>query len=364
MTTHDTAADEARRLCARFEAQGAEVFDTDILQPADILLDLYGEDIRARAYVTQDPLRGERMLRPDFTVPLVQAHMAYVKSPARYTYAGKVFRRQEVDPERQTEFYQAGFEIFGGNPAEADAEVFATISDALSGLPVNPVVGDLGVLLAAVEGLQASETRKAALRRHIWRPNRFRALLDRYAGRTTMSDNRAELLAKVAAGADVLADAGPEIGKRSASEVMGRLERLVREFEEPPISEVEVERLDKLLSLNGSVAEVADELKPLADGVPALEAAADRFLDRIRALENLGVDTSSLPFQGSHGRTTLEYYDGFVFSFGTESQKDGPAIASGGRYDALTRVLGHGQSLPAVGAVIRPDLVLLLRGAA
>ena len=63
-----------------------------------MLLDLYGEDIRARAYVTSDALRGEQMLRPDFTVPVVQMHMEHGAEPARYTYSGEVFRRQEDDP--------------------------------------------------------------------------------------------------------------------------------------------------------------------------------------------------------------------------------------------------------------------------
>ena len=38
-------------------------------------------------------------------------------------------------------------------------------------------------------------------------------------------------------------------------------------------------------------------------------------------------------------------------------------MATGGRYDALTRVLGQGRSIPAVGGVIRPAQVLALREA-
>ena len=86
---------ESARLLAVFEATGAVRVEADILQQADVLLDLYGEDIRARAYVTSDPLRGEQMLRPDFTVPVVQRHMAVSAEPARYTYAGPVFRYQD-----------------------------------------------------------------------------------------------------------------------------------------------------------------------------------------------------------------------------------------------------------------------------
>ena len=44
-------------------------------------------------------------------------------------------------------------------------------------------------------------------------------------------------------------------------------------------------------------------------------------------------------------------------------REDLPPVASGGRYDALTAVLGQGASIPAVGGVIRPGLVARLRGA-
>ncbi|MCP4820398.1 MAG: ATP phosphoribosyltransferase regulatory subunit, partial [Shimia sp.] len=65
----------AAELSARFQAAGAVPVETPLLLPAEVLLDLYGEDIRGRAYVTSDALRGEQMLRPDFTVPVVQMHM-------------------------------------------------------------------------------------------------------------------------------------------------------------------------------------------------------------------------------------------------------------------------------------------------
>ena len=75
----------AAQLQIGFEEAGAVVVDPPLLQPADLLLDLYGEDIRARAYVTSDGVRGEQMLRPDFTVPVVQMHMREGAEPARYT---------------------------------------------------------------------------------------------------------------------------------------------------------------------------------------------------------------------------------------------------------------------------------------
>ena len=157
MITRAQTLAKAAALRSLFEAAGAVPVDPPILQPAETLLDLYGEDIRARAYVTSDAMRGEQMLRPDFTVPVVQMHMSDGAEPARYTYAGEVFRRQEHDPDRANEFMQVGFEIFdGSNPAAADAEVFALISQAVAPLNLRAVTGDIGILMAAVEGLQTT----------------------------------------------------------------------------------------------------------------------------------------------------------------------------------------------------------------
>src|SRR6056297_581280 len=111
MTAPDRATERAAAAaCLRaFLDAGAVPVEAEVLQPAETLLDLYGEDIRARAYVTADPLRGEQMLRPDFTVPVVQRHMAEGAEPARYTYAGEVFRRQETEePGRPAEYVQVG----------------------------------------------------------------------------------------------------------------------------------------------------------------------------------------------------------------------------------------------------------------
>ncbi|MEM8843210.1 MAG: ATP phosphoribosyltransferase regulatory subunit, partial [Pseudomonadota bacterium] len=102
------------------------------LFPAEALLDLYGEDIRARAYLVQDPVAGELFLRPDFTVPVAQLHMAQGLSPARYAYDGPVWRRQDPTADRPTEYLQSGIELIGGlDPAAEEAEVFALIRDAV-----------------------------------------------------------------------------------------------------------------------------------------------------------------------------------------------------------------------------------------
>ncbi|MBM9595924.1 ATP phosphoribosyltransferase regulatory subunit [Roseitranquillus sediminis] len=349
---------EAARLLDAFAAAGALLVEADILQSADTLLDLYGEEIRARAFTTWDPLRGEMMLRPDFTVPVVQAHMADGAEPARYTYAGEVFRRQEVDPERAAEYLQVGFEIFdGSDPAASDAEVFALFAELLAPLGLRAATGDIGLLAAVVGGLRTTKRRRAALLRHIWRPRRFRALLDRFAGRAPPVSGRAALLAV----ADPFEKAGPEVGLRDRAEIEGRLAVLREDAAQPPIGAGEVALLDDILHLREAAPAALGHLRDLQVDAPALAPAVDRFEARLAALQARGVDVETLDVEASYGRTSLEYYDGFVFGFYAEARPDLPPVATGGRYDALTRALGGGRGIPAVGGVIRPGLVLEVR---
>ncbi|WP_298854264.1 ATP phosphoribosyltransferase regulatory subunit [uncultured Ruegeria sp.] len=351
----------AAMMRVRFEAAGAQVVDTPLLQPAGTLLDLYGEDIRARAYVTSDALRGEQMLRPDFTLPVVQMHMNEGAEPARYTYSGEVFRRQEHDPDRANEYIQVGYEVFDrDDPAGADAEVFSLMALQLRGLPLRAATGDIGILTAAVKGLRTTDRRKAALMRHLWRPRRFRVLLDRFAGRRATLEGRDALLNA----ADPLAIDVPMIGKRRATEIEARITALREDRDTAPISDSELVGLETLLNVRETMPFALEQLRDVAVDLPQITAALDRLENRIAALQARGVDVERLDFEAAYGRTSMEYYDGFVFGFYAEGRPDLPPVATGGRYDALTRQLGNGAEIPAVGGVLRPDLMLEIEEAA
>ena len=283
-------------------------------------------------------------------------HMAHGAEPARYTYSGEVFRRQEHDPNRTNEYIQVGFEVFDrADPAAADAEVFALIAEAMQGLPVRPVTGDIGVLMAAVQGLDTSPARKQALMRHIWRPRRFRALLDRYAGRTPVPAGRKALLAKTEA--EISA---PMVGLRSQAEIEARVAALREDAKTAPISAQQVDLFEALLEVKETLPNALSRLRDLAVDMPAIGDAVARVAARADAMRAREIDTDALLFEASHGRSSMEYYDGFVFAFRAASRPDLPSIASGGRYDALTRRLGQGGEIPAVGGVMRPGLMLEL----
>ncbi len=356
---------EVARIVGVLGSTGAMRVEPAALQPADVLLDLYGEDIRARAFVTRDE-GAEMMLRPDFTVPIVRLHMDAGAEPARYVYCGPVWRRQEFGSDRPREYLQAGFEVFeGGDAAAHDAEVLALIVEALGDAPVDLVTGDLGLVLAAIDALDTSAARKAALRRHVWRPARFHALLQRFGeGHGAAVAARTELLAVDAAGGTdaLVAAAGASVGKRQAGEVSARVARLAEEAATPPLAPSDVARIEAVLAVEGTAPEALAELRRLARGVPGLDAAVDRYAVRLEAIAGRGIAPERLRFEASFGRTSLEYYDGFVFGALPRGRSDLPPIASGGRYDALTRVLGQGRGIPAVGGIVRPEALVALCG--
>ncbi|MEO1550110.1 MAG: ATP phosphoribosyltransferase regulatory subunit [Pseudomonadota bacterium] len=343
------------RLSQRFVSAGAEAVEPPSLLPAATLLDIYGEDIRGRAYITRDSA-GEQVLRPDFTVPLVEWYLRQggAPSPARYAYAGPVWRQQSGDAAKREQL-QAGFEFFGDARVEAaDAQAFALVCDSVGLGPgaalrgsdgLQLVTGDLGLILAAVDGLETSAARRAALRRHVWRPGRFQRLLDQYG-----PGHGAWVAARKTHGPRTA------IGVRSAGDVEDRLALLEEEAATPPLAPAQTGALLDVLNLGGSLRDAAVELPRLSADLPGLAPASARFEARLDALAEAGFDPSAIPFEGTYGRTSLEYYDGFVFGVVAPARPDLPVLASGGRYDRLLAALG--QAGRAVGGSVRPEALL------
>jgi ATP phosphoribosyltransferase regulatory subunit len=162
----------------------------------------------------------------------------------------------------------------------------------------------------------------------------------------------------------LIAEAGPLFGQRSAREIAARLRALKADAEEPPLPPRELALVDDLLSVRAAPRAALARMRDIAVDLPTLDPALDRLEARLDALKGHGIDLGEVAFEASFGRTTLEYYDGFVFGLVAEGYPELPPVASGGRYDALTRQLGGGREIPAVGGVIRPGLVLGLGGAA
>lgn len=347
MVTKAAKQEIGQRFLAAFVGAGAVPVAPDILLDAATLLDLYGEDIRARAYLTTDPVRGEVVLRPDFTVPVVQTHMDGGAEPARYCYLGEIFRKQDhgdtrpAQP-RDNEYLQAGFEVFA-RETDADAEVFALFHRLLAPYGLQAAMGDMDILLDAVRALPVSDARRAALLHHVWRPIRFARLLARFSAPTTPRD--------------LPPSTAPWTGLRTGSEMEARIATLNAELGESPLPAIWRDRLMRLFAIDAPAPKALAQLRELATEIPEIAEAVDRLAARLDQLAARGVDPATIRFAASHGRETMEYYDGMTFTFTAPHHPGWPPVASGGRYDALTAQLGRGRAIPAVGGIIRPGLV-------
>src|SRR3954467_9283597 len=96
-------------LVASYERAGYARVSPAILQPAEPFLDLSGEDIRKRMYLTADPHGRELCLRPDLTIPVSRDYLASPQAgkAAGFCYLGAVFRHRSGGA---SEFLQAGIE--------------------------------------------------------------------------------------------------------------------------------------------------------------------------------------------------------------------------------------------------------------
>src|SRR3982750_4673712 len=86
--------ERARALLAAFERAGYRPVIPALLQPAEPFLDLSGEDIRKRMFLTTDPQGRELCLRPDLTIPVSRDYLTSgdAGTAVGFCYLGPVFR--------------------------------------------------------------------------------------------------------------------------------------------------------------------------------------------------------------------------------------------------------------------------------
>ncbi len=100
-----------RRHHQLFAARNTHAVDVAVLQPADPFLDMAGEDLRRRIFLTESETGASLCLRPEFTIPVCLDHIAsQAGTPRRYSYLGEVFRQRR---DGGNEFFQAGIEDLG-----------------------------------------------------------------------------------------------------------------------------------------------------------------------------------------------------------------------------------------------------------
>jgi ATP phosphoribosyltransferase regulatory subunit len=367
---YDTAAIEALNgqavaMLKLFAAHGYSREEPSVLQPAEIFLDRSGEEIRRRTFTLMDPSGRDLCLRPDLTIPIcrdaVQAGRSF---PARISYNGLVFRHQPGEPQRPTQFFQAGVELLGQEDRTAgDAEVLSLTIEALrvAGLKDFSVrIGDLALFNALVDKLDLPRQWRWRLKRHFWRAGYVESLLY-WLGHGDRTGKLPGTRAEIEALLDTKADA--PAGGRSREDIVTRAMDRAAQAAALRLDPAVAAAISRLLDISGpaeaALLQVRSLLKTAGINLDPELAAMDA---RMATLKSLGIDPTRVQFTAHFGRN-WEYYTGFVFELWARDSEGPVQIAGGGRYDTLLETLGAKQPVSAIGCAIRTERVLAVKGA-
>lgn len=360
-----TETDAIVELIALFEREGYARVEPQVLQPADVFIDLSGEDIRRRMFVTQDASGQELCLRPEYTIPVCLQHLSsHGARPSGYSYGGPVFRMR---PGESGEFLQAGLESIGRNDVSAtDAEILGLALDGLAQLGyATPVVkiGDMGLLDALIDALGITPAAKRRVLRAIVSGQGLASLAEQdgpngqeHAGLLAAIEGQAPQAAKAFV-EDILSIAGiATVGGRSAGEIAERF--LARAANRTGLADEARQVLERYLAISGDPDHAAYAIRALAREVGLdIGPAIGTFEERTGFMAARGLDVSAFAFSAAFARN-LDYYTGFIFEVHDPRRSNGKPIVGGGRYDRLLEHLGADSTIPAVGCSFWLDRIV------
>ncbi|KQY99906.1 ATP phosphoribosyltransferase regulatory subunit [Pseudolabrys sp. Root1462] len=354
----------AEALVASYERAGYARVSPSILQPAEPFLDLSGEDIRRRMFLTTAPGGSELCLRPDLTIPVSRDYLASANAgqPASFSYLGPVFRHRADGP---AEFLQAGIESFGRTDhAAADAEMLALglETTASYGLAIPDIrTGDVALFAALIAALDLAPAWKRRLIKDFNRKTNLAQDLDRLMlggnnGRPEYQGVLAALAGSDPKGAhalvtDLLSIAGiTAVGGRSVAEIADRFLEQSALGASTKLPRDVRGLIERFLAIAGDPDDAAAELRALATDANLageLGPALDLLESRNGFLAARDIDLKRVQFSTAFGRG-FDYYTGFVFEL-TDPSRTGDPLVAGGRYDGLLTRLGAAAPIPAVG---------------
>jgi ATP phosphoribosyltransferase regulatory subunit len=353
----------AEALVAVYERDGYRRIEPDILQPAEPFLELSGEELRQRMYLTADENGGECCLRPELTIPVA---CEYLKSsdagkPSEFCYLGRIFRYrgQEAD-----EFLQGGIESFGREDRYvADADMLTLGLEAVSNYGIEAPdiqIGDIALFSDLVAALNLTPMWRRRLIKDFGRKRTLAHDMHLLTKQPEQPEFRSEL---GALGADhtlsrrliknlLSADGIKPIGGRSLDEIIDRFLEQEAMDAAASLPQEKSLLLQRFLNIVGDPNRAAADLRALMrDAGITLDAALEGFETRTHILAGRGVDVCRIRFSTAFARK-FDYYTGFLFEIHDPLQRVSDELVGGGRYDGLLTRLGSSHAIPAVGFAI------------
>lgn len=363
--------DFSAELLDEFAARETARVNMPVIQPAEPFLDMAGEDLRRRIFMTESETGESLCLRPEFTIPVCLRHIETATgTPKRYSYLGEVFRQRR---DGANEFYQAGIEDLGDKDiAAADAR---TINDAaailkrlLPGRALVVTLGDQQVFEAVIAALGLPTGWQKRLVQAFGDTAQLQALLESLVSPKPMTGLDARVAGLLATGdekvlVDYIDTVMQETGySTNASRAPQEIARRLREklaLAATRLPDESFELLKQFLSLQAPLSQASKTLSEFADKAKLkLEAALSAFDARVAALANGGIDLDTITYGAAFGRP-LDYYTGLVFEVSVKGETS--VLAGGGRFDRLMTLLGAKDKIPAVGFSLWLDRIEAVR---
>lgn len=294
--------DLLREIAIRYNFKEIE---SPAIEELNLLTKKEGEEIKKQIFVLKAKGNEKLGLRFDLTVPATRMFITkqrIIQKPVKWFYISRMWRYEQPQRARLREFYQLSAEIFGSDKPEADAEVISLAIDCL--LNTGLTKDDFAVKINNRKLLEG-----------VLKP--------------IIKDKMNEII--------------PIIDKKnkvSENEFMSELKKIA-------LDKATIKRLNTLLGL---------DITQL-DKLNVNELAKQGLSEIKMILRLLGNKKEFVKLDLSIVRG-LAYYTGTVFEVFDREEKY-RALAGGGRYDNLVKLLG-GEDCPATGFAIGYSPLLLL----
>ncbi len=300
---------------AVYHAHGFQSIETPIIDRTEILLAKAGGDTEKQIYkvvkTAEDTSSANQALRFDHTVPLaryIAEHESDLTFPFKVTQIGRNFRGERAQKGRYREFYQCDIDVIGrGNlPIYYDAEVIATLVEAIQILPLSNLV------------VRVSN----------------RKLLNGLIKSFGLEQKALDIFAII--------DHAEKLPQ----------EKTIAAFQELGLDEESVVKITTFMKISGSIEAVKPKLEALEcededfrTGLVELAEVMQLLEMKLKNSSAVEVKADMLIVRG------LDYYTGTVFeTFATDHRKIG-SLCSGGRYENLASNYTD-QKFPGVGGSI------------
>lgn len=345
-----------RQLQLHMEMFGYDLIDLPMITDAEIFLTRAGNTIIEELF-TFERFGKLLALRPEFT-GIVAHHYVQeaLEQPVRWQLSGAIFTDEPADYSLQYQQHNIGAEIIGQDGTLADAEMIAMAVQGLTKIGIDQwhlVLGHVGLQLHLLSqfNLDRRTYRILLTQRERLKSDGKQAVLD-YLSEILSLENGEEKTqgdgSETEQLLDVLLDStryGSTMGGRERHDIASRLlKKHNRGTELEQISSA-LDFLQAWGALRGTVSNVLPKIKSFISSDDDIgQDLFTEWQDTLAYLEAYGIRQDQITIQPDLTRN-WDYYTGIVFGVDVSDTY----VASGGRYDGLTKLLGSESIIPAVG---------------